>query len=485
MAGAGADEPARPSGYDGGMDRTFDITLPPGAVALSRALGTAGFDALLVGGAVRDGLLGREVCDLDLVTDAPAEAIRRLADGAPGVRAVYGVGERFGTMGVALEDGAVVEVSTYRPDALPAAATAERFALDAGHRDATVNAIALDLANGTLLDPLGGVADLDAGLLRAPGEPADRFAEDPLRVLRVARLVAQLGFTVEPRTAEAMASTASRLAEVAPERVRCELTKLLVAPGATDGLLVAQSSGALATVLPEVAALHGITQPSFHDLDALAHTLQAVGLTPPTPVLRWAALLHDVGKAACRSVDPDGRIRFLGHAKEGARIAQMVCERLRFSNAEKSAIVHLVAEHMRLGEVNADNPRSVDRAVRRLDLSRGPATLASAEDALELTLADFSATAHREEAPEVRRRLATALAASRERGSAEPVRSPLSGRELMERLGLDEGPELGAVKRAVIEAVADGRIASDDKAAAFRVAREAAATGRSGRSPSP
>lgn len=467
------------------MDRHPDIPLPSGAEAVARSLRQAGFDALLVGGAVRDGLLGREVCDLDLVTDAPAESIRRLADGAPGVRAVYGVGERFGTIGVALEDGTVVEVSTYRPDALPAVTTTERFALDAGHRDATVNAIALDLATGTLLDPLGGVADLDAGLLRAPGEPADRFAEDPLRVLRVARLVAQLGFAVEPRTAAAMAEAAPNLAAVAPERVRGELTKLLVAPGAPDGLLVAQSSEALATVLPEVAALDGVSQPSFHDLDVLRHTLQAVGLTPPTPVLRWAALLHDVGKAACRSVDPDGRIRFLGHAKEGARIAQRVCERLRFSNAEKSAIVHLVAEHMRLGEVNVDNPRSVDRAVRRLDLSRGPATLASAEDALELTMADFSATSHREGAPEVRRRLASALAASRARGSAEPVRSPLSGTELMERLGLEEGPELGAVKRAVVEAVADGRIRADDKTAAFRVACEAAATARSARSPSP
>lgn len=460
------------------MTERLDIRLPEGLNELANALVSAGHDALLVGGAVRDALLGREVCDFDLVTDAPVARVNAAADTADGVVRTYAVGERFGTIGVVLAGGATVEVSQYRPDALDAEDVEARFEVDAGHRDFTVDAMALSLVDGRLLDPLGGGTDLEARILKAPGAPAARFAEDPLRVLRGARLAAQLGFTLEEATAEALALSAPRLADVAVERVRTELTKLLLAPQSALGLEILRGSGALGVVLPEVAALDGLEQPSFHDLDVLGHTVQALGHAPATPVLRWATLLHDVGKAPTRSIESDGRIRFFGHAQEGALIAEQICVRLRFSNDDTCAVVHLVAEHMRLGEMNVDNARSVDRAVRKLDMRRGDRLLASAEDALDLMIADFSATAHREEAPARAEQIRRAIEASRERGSRVPVVSPVSGADLIRELGLAEGPAVGAAKRAVVDAICDGTLGADDVSGALVVARQAVASRR-------
>lgn len=468
---SGAD--VRAWGYDGAMDDTFPLRLTRSVLDLGDALRDAGYDAVLVGGAVRDGLLGEQVCDLDLVTDAAVEDVRRVANCTASVRSVYAVGERFGTLGVVLEDGTVVEVSTYREGVGGAGDVRARFAADARHRDFTVNAMGALLPGGELLDPLGGLVDLRARLLRAPGDPAERFAEDPLRVLRGARFVARLGFSLEPSTAEAMAAAAPRLAEVAAERVREELTKLLLGEDAPAGLEVLQASGAMEVVLPEVAALDGVTQPSFHDLDVLAHAVQAVGHAPRERVLRWATLLHDVGKAPARTVEESGRIRFFRHAQLGAEIAERICERLRFSHADTRAIVHLVAEHMRLGDVNVDNPRSIDRAVRKLDLWRGATRLVSAEDAVELTMADFSATAHRDEAEGVRAMLESAVAESRERGTHTAAKSPLSGSELIELLGLPEGPAVGAAKGAIEHALAEGELDAEDRDGALRVARNA------------
>ena len=321
------------------------------------------------------------------------------------------------------------------------------------------------------------MADLERRVLCAPAPEAERFAEDPLRVLRAGRFVAELDFELAPATAAAMPSAVARLADVAPERVREELNRLLVSPRPSRGLRVLHAAGALAVVLPEVAALEGVSQPTFHDLDVFEHTLMSVDGAPATKVLRWAALLHDVGKAPTRTVEPDGRIRFFRHAQIGAQMAEEVCRRLRMSNDDTAAIVHLVAEHMRLGDVDFGSDRSVDRAVRRLDLTAGAGehvrTLASAEDAVALTVADFAATAHRDEAPALAVRLEAAVAAARERATSRPIASPVSGTELIHELGLEQGPQVGVAKRAIEEALEAGTLAADDRTAALRIAREA------------
>lgn len=466
---------ARHGGYHRGMARMIDIALSPDSRTLFDALADAGYGVALVGGAVRDALLARSVKDLDAVTDATTADVRASCEGTSWCRRVFAVGERYGTLGIVLADGATVEVSQVRDPSMPT--FGDRYAADASHRDFTLNAIAAEWPGLALLDPVGGVADLYAGILRAPGDPAKRFAEDPLRVIRAARFVAELGFDVEPATRDAMPGAAPLLARVAAERIRDEFTGLLVAPRAVTALELLRTTGVLDVVLPEVAALDGLEQPTFHDLDALSHTLQAVGAVPASPVLRWAALLHDVGKPSARTVDPNGRIHFHRHARLGADLADQVAERLRFSHAERTAIVHLVREHMRLGELPVDNPRAVDRAVRRLDLwipnADPPRRLVGAEDALELELADFAATAHRSEAPERRRVLSEAIAASRERGTRQPPAAPLDGRELMRELGLAEGPPVGAALHAVADAVAEGLLDAGDRAGALEIARDA------------
>jgi len=471
----------------GGTIETMEIPEPTDAVrGIAHALEAAGHDAVLVGGAVRDALLGAETHDWDLVTDASTAELRSLASGVPGIRSVYDIGERFGTLGMALEDGSVLEVSRYRSDARAAPTPAERFAIDAGHRDFTINAIGYDLASAAVLDPVRGRADLEARLLRAPGVPRERFAEDPVRVLRAARFVAELDFGLEPETAEAMSEAPPRLGEVAVERVRDELTKLLVGAYAPAGLRVLRQSGALRIVLPEVAVLEGVSQPTFHDLDALDHTVEAVGLAPATPVLRWATLLHDIGKAPTRSVEPDGRIRFFKHARVGADIAREICGRLRFSTADTAAVVHLVAEHMRLGDVDFDSSSSVDRAVRKLDMYADPSgkrALVTAEDAVELTLADFAATAHRDEAPVLGALLRDAVAASRERGTRRAIVSPISGQDIMRTFGLAEGPAVGVAKRAVEAAIGRGELAADDVHRAYDIAEAALAEAGTAGSP--
>ncbi len=462
------------------MTEPLGIELPAPALRIAEALTRHGHDAVLVGGALRDALLGKRAGDIDLVTDADPEQVRAALAQTGEVGSIYRLGGRFNTIGVALEGGGRVEITRYRELALGADTLPERVAADLAYRDFTVNAIAYDLAERRVLDPLSGREDLEARLLRAPGSADERLAEDPLRVVRAARLASELGFSIEATTAAALPRHAPALTSVAVERVRDELDRLLVAVDAPRGLKILRDTKALEAMLPEVAALDGLTQPSFHDLDVLSHTIQAVGLAPLTRVLRWATLMHDVGKAATRTVEADGRIRFLGHASVGAQIAEQICERLRMPHADTSAIVHLIAVHMRLGELDLGNPRAVDRAVRRLDLtvpaSAPVKTLVTAEDVVELTLADLGATAHRDEVARVRAALHAAIAASRERGTHQATRSPVSGEKLMAALGIKAGPVVGKLKRAIEQAIEDGDLAADDVEGALRLASEVLAS---------
>lgn len=456
-------------------------TVPDGVLLLASALAKQGHSAVIVGGWVRDALLGRDHgADVDVATDATPEQVRAAVQGKRWLDSLWDAGERWGTLGL-IAQGTPVEVSSFRDGAsLPAKAPlAKRYAADAAHRDLTVNALALALPDRTLLDPVGARADLDARVLRAVGDPVARLAEDPLRVLRVARFAAQLGFAVEPRTATALSEVAPAVAGVAPERVREELTKLLVAEDPMAGLRLLRDSGALAVVLPEVAALVGLDQPPrYHDLDGFEHTLAAVSAVPADPVMRWAALLHDVGKPLTRTVEDTGRVRFHGHASAGQPVAERILGRLLFSKRETMRIRHLVGTHMVFNGVDLTKPRHVDRAVRKADLwvpdPHGvPELVVSAEEVATLKVADRAGHRDRDLLTDWSRDLAAAVADSRARGVREMTRSPVSGDELRAALGLDEGPLIGVAKRAIEEAVRDGKIAEHDKVGALKLARKA------------
>lgn len=324
------------------------------------------YEAFVVGGAVRDMLLGRTPEEYDICTDACPRAVLALA--AENQIKAYRKGAAFGVMAW-IVDGEEIEIATYRTEIYGRDAHRPEkvefvWALedDLARRDFTVNAIAMNL-EGEIFDPFGGREALREGVLRAVGDPGERFEEDALRIFRACRFVAEYGFTVEAETRAAITAARPRVAGLSVERVRDEIDKMLVAPKAVRGLRLMQETGLLSTacrvrvngrdqvvaVLPELDRLAGIPQnPKYHQLDVWEHTLEVVKNITPEPVLRWAALLHDVAKGApgVRSVNRHGQPSDYGHAEAGARMAAGIMERLRMPPSFAARVVWLVRRHM-------------------------------------------------------------------------------------------------------------------------------------------
>ena len=351
------------------LDPQHPIRRHPGfvdAVEVVRRLAADGHQALLVGGPVRDLLLGTTPHDFDVATSAPPRAVKRLFD------KVVPVGVDFGVQIVLMPHGPL-EVATFRaesgyadgrhPDHVRFSTPEE----DVQRRDFTVNGLFYDPLSDTLVDHVGGLADLAARTLRAIGDPAARFGEDHLRLLRAVRFAARLGFAIEPATWAAVQALAPRVATVSAERVRDELTRTLTEGHAHEGLDLLDRSGLLDEVLPEVAAMRGVAQPpQFHpEGDVLTHTrlmLQLMG--PASPALAWGVLLHDVGKPPTFEQAPD-RIRFNGHDALGAKLADAIGLRLRFSRADREQVVALVKEHLRFMHVRQMKPSTLKRFLRQ------------------------------------------------------------------------------------------------------------------------
>jgi len=427
--------------------------LRPGLDVAYRLL-AAGWETYLVGGVVRDVLLGRTPHDLDIVTAAPPEEVARLFP-----RTVP-LGAAFGVVGVVVEDR-VFQVATfrregpYRDGRRPSWVAYADVREDVQRRDFTVNALLYDPRTGAVLDFVGGRADLAARVVRTVGEPAARFAEDHLRLLRAVRLAAQLEFTIEPATLEAIRTLAPAIAGVSAERIRDELVRLLTAPARASGLRLLHDTGLLAVVLPEVEATVGVPQPpAFHpEGDVFTHTCLALqALRAPTPTLALATLLHDVGKPVTLTVGD--RIRFHGHAEAGARIAEEVSRRLRLSAAEVRVVVALVRDHQRVGDVPKMRPGRARRFLRREDM----------DDLLELYRADCLAS-HGDLT--VYDRVAAML---REVRAEAPRPRLLSGHDLI-AMGYRPGPQFARILEAVEDARAEGRITTVEDARALVRAR--------------
>lgn len=337
------------------------------AIAIVRRLKSAGYQAYLVGGCVRDLVLRRKPADFDVVTDAHPDAIAAL------FQKTFAVGAQFGVILVATPaNGAgkiLTEVATYRsdcgysdgrrPDSVRFAKTAEE---DVQRRDFTINGLLLDpeaLARGTplanaVIDHVGGLADLKAGILRAIGDPSQRFEEDKLRMLRAVRFAARFRFSLDPATAAGISHSAGDIQQVSPERIRDELTRMLTEGQARRAFELLDATGLLREVLPEIDRMKGVEQPpEFHpEGDVWVHTLRLLEQLPEgsPATLAWAALLHDVGKPPTFQRAPD-RIRFNGHVEVGVRIAERIARRFRFSNEESAQITSLIANHMRFSDV--------------------------------------------------------------------------------------------------------------------------------------
>ena len=357
------------------------------AISIVRTLRERDHKAYLVGGCVRDLLLGREPADYDVATDATPEEVMRIFPETYAVGAQFGVvlvpsPERDVAINVACRDvtcyvspkANVVEVATFRsdigysdgrhPDQV-------RFSKDpredVERRDFTINGLLLDPVTNEVLDFVGGRKDLEAGIIRAIGDPERRFAEDKLRMLRAVRFAARFGYTIEPGTFQAIQKTASQIDQVSRERVRDELTRMLIEGHARQAFLLLDESGLLHEVLPEIEAMKEVEQPpQFHpEGDVFVHTLLLLERLPhPCPItLAWGALLHDVGKPATFRAAPD-RIRFDGHVDVGVKIAEEICRRLRFSNDDTDQILALVDNHMRFAHVQQMKESTFKRFVR-------------------------------------------------------------------------------------------------------------------------
>jgi poly(A) polymerase len=419
---------------------------------------SAGHELALVGGPVRDAMLGRRHNDLDFATSARPDDIEGLLTGW--ADATWDVGRAFGTIG-SRKGPFQVEITTYRSDAYvassrkPAVDFGDTLEGDLGRRDFTVNAMAVRVPSREFVDPHGGVVDLAHGVLRTPGRPEDSFSDDPLRMMRAARFAAQLGFEVDPAVVAAMTAMAGRIEIISAERVRDELVKLVLAPYPRLGLTLLVETGLAALVLPELPALALERDEHHRHKDVYEHTLtvleQSIDLEGrlggPDFVSRFAALMHDVGKPRTRRFLDDGTVTFHHHDVVGAKLTRRRMQALKFAGDDTDAVARLVELHLRFHGYGEG--QWTDSAVRRYVRDAG--------DQLErlhvLTRADC--TTRNQRKAERLRRTYDELEARIERLSAEEelaaIRPDLDGRQIMEILGIPEGRDVGAAYRFLLE----------------------------------
>jgi len=437
------------------------------STSIVQILRQRGFQAYLVGGCVRDLLLGREPKDYDVATNATPRQVMEIFP------ETYAVGAQFGVVLVPAPDEAVtgdskvsskahaVEVATFRsdigysdgrhPDEVRFSGDPRE---DVARRDFTINGMLLDPVSGEVLDFVGGRKDLEAGIIRTIGDAEQRFGEDKLRMLRGVRFAARFEYTIESATFAAIQKLAEHIQVVSRERVRDELTRMLIEGHARRAFLLLDESGLLRQVLPEISAMKGVQQPpEFHpEGDVFVHTLLLLeNLPQPCPLtLAWGALLHDVGKPATFRVAPD-RIRFDGHVEVGVKIAEEICRRLRFSNDDAAQILALVDNHMRFGHVTRMKESTLKKFLR----------MPAFDEHLALHRADSLAS---------HRNLST-YELIQEKLAETPVETmrpaPLVTGDDLIAAGHSPGPRFREILTAIEDAQLEGRLVSRDAALEF------------------
>jgi poly(A) polymerase len=420
--------------------------LPP--AQLAEVFSAAGHKLFLVGGSVRDAFLQRRVEDFDFATDARPERIAELL--GPWADVMYTVGATFGTV-AARKNGLTVEVTTFRDEVYrddsrkPHVTFSEDIETDLSRRDFTVNAIALSLMDMEPIDPHHGLADLAAKVLRTPLDPTVSFSEDPLRMLRLFRFQATLGFKPDSGAVEAVSQMGDRLEIISAERIRDELSKLIVAPAPGKALARVVATGLSTHFLPELPALAMEQDPHQRHKDVLAHTLAVVDKASPDLVLRLAALFHDIGKPDTRQFGPDG-VSFHHHEVVGARMTRRRMKALRYPKEVVDDVSKLVFLHLRPHTLKMG---WTDAAVRRYVRDAGPLL-----DRLnELVRCDVTtANPRRQRAiqnqiDELEKRIA-------ELGAKEEIsrlRAPIDGQQVMGYLGIGPGPRIGDIMGLMLE----------------------------------
>jgi poly(A) polymerase len=452
------------------------LRISPVTDLLAGPFAAAGHQLWIVGGPVRDALLGREAADLDFTTDAHPEVVLDLVSS---LGPTWTTGISFGTVGVQVA-GHRCEITTFRSDAYdpstrkPEVVYGTSIETDLARRDFTVNAMAVGLpldAAHPIVDPFGGLVDLAAGRLRTPVEPARSFGDDPLRMLRAARFAAQLGATVDPDAVEAIREMGGRLEIVSAERIRDELDKLMLSAQPRRGLELLVDTGLAQYFLPELSRLKETVDEHGRHKDVYAHTLivleQAIALEPDGPdlVLRLAALLHDIGKPKTKSIELDGKVSFHYHDVVGAAMARQRLAALRYPREVVDDVSRLVELHLRFHGYSGGT--WTDAAVRRYVRDAGPLlerlhrltrsdcttrnarkarALASAYDSLEARIAELSA-----------------------QEDLERIRPDLDGNQIMALLDIPPGPLVGKAYQHLLGLrMENGPMDYDDAVAALR-----------------
>ncbi len=456
-------------------------TASPSVKRMARLFADAGHELYLVGGPVRDALMGRIAEDLDYTTSARPDEIEAILRHL--TPAIWDVGRAFGTIACQLRDpdGTVlkVEVTTFRADTYvdhtrkPEVVFGEHLGGDLIRRDFTVNAMALDMVTGELLDPFGGRADVEERVIRTPAAAELSFSDDPLRIMRAARFTSQLGFQAAPEVVAAMREMAPRLSIVSAERIRDELSKLLLTASPREGLNLLVETGVADLVLPELPALRMERDEHNHHKDVYEHSLtvldQAIALEKsrghaPDIINRLAALLHDIGKPKTRRFEPGGKVSFYNHDLVGAKLARKRLQALRYSNEIVDSVAKLIELHLRFHGYGEG--QWTDSAVRRYVRDAGE----QLERLHILTRSDCT-TRNRAKA----QRLARAyeelewrideLAAQEELDSLRP---DLNGQQIMELLDLKPGPVVGEAYKFLLEKrIEDGPLGEDGARAAL------------------
>ncbi|MBN2200949.1 HD domain-containing protein [bacterium] len=449
-------------------DRTDEMLRAVGAVAVE-----TGVPVYAVGGAVRDRLLGHPVLEIDFVVagnaDAPAfaETARRRLRGTG-----YTVFERFGTCSFLVEpyklEFAGARRESYRPDSRKPEVQPADLSEDLARRDFTVNAMAMGIRKsdfGDLIDPFDGRSDLAGRILRTPLDPLATFSDDPLRILRAARFAGQLGFRIHPDTLAAMRADRERVRIVSQERLSDEILKMLSQPVPSVGLRILQETGVLEIVFPELSALTGVEQrDDFHHKDVFEHTLKVVdniARMTDKPLLRFLALVHDIGKPQVKRFVEGVGWTFHNHENVGERMLKRVCGRLKLPNEYLKYSRKLTALHMR--PIQLIGGDVTDSAVRRLLFQAGE----DIEDLMMLCRADITSGNPRRAEKHLKNfdAVTERMREVEEKDKMRAFQSPVRGEEIMELCGIRPGPAVGRLKTAIEEAILDGLIPNEHDAA--------------------
>jgi len=429
----------------------ISINPPKQVLGILKIFKKAKYEIYIVGGVVRDAILGKSLHDWDFTTNATPEQILILFP-----EGFYD--NKYGTVGIKNAEERPIEITTFRiesgytdkrhPDKISWAKTLEE---DLKRRELTISAMALD-NNFELIDLVGGLEDLKNKLIRCVGDPNDRFSEDALRMMRAVRIAAQLGFTIEQATLQAIQANAGKIRHISAERIHDELIKLMASPYPADGYLLLHNSGLGVEILPEMEATFGIEQKSpgrHHVFDVGTHSVEALRNCPsPDSITRLATLIHDVGKARTQRILGNGTITFYNHEMESAKIATKIADRLRFSNAEKDKFVRLVRWH----QFTVDE-RQTDSAIRRFIKNVG---LENIDDMIALRVGDRLGGGARATSWRLEEYKARILEVQQQPFSIPDLK--ISGKDVMEIKNITPGPMVGKYLQAIFEEVERGLV---------------------------